>query len=316
MNILQTNEKQLKLKTRLKLINKFLLWFAVLILFALNIINNQANVQPKIVTQDVILQSEACFTFNRVYELLENNSFGNFKLASLTDDIKLQPEIIPVKEKINTLPKTVEKTEVKHSKTKQLSNELLGHVIYLTKGLSRTEWKNLSNFERNKYYDSYIIRFWNIAHEEYYKTGVHPLLILGRGARESQCATSSLYVQTNNMFCIKWIRSINNNGGFFGNKEYVVWSDDDPDDRFIKFNNTWEGIRGFCLFVNKDRYTKHLRWGKDRISENSLTQWSHALCKGGYSTTCEIDHDVDAGRRILNRAKELGLPMYLNDYNL
>jgi len=321
LQALQALQIQIKKVPNWKKVKNIFLWLALSSLFIISSLPNFFNTPTEYLTETVLLPTESCFSFSRVEELLKDRNFGT-SLINLSDnpvtELNLQPEIVA------TTVKTLERKETpnvsetaSHSKkTKDISGDILNKIIYIKEGIDRSTWRKMSAKKRGDYYDSYIIRFWNIAQEEYYNSGVHPLLILGRGARESQCATSNLYMKSNNMFCIKFSKHWHRQGGVFSNADTQEWADDDPDDEFFKFESTWAALRGFTLFINRTKYTKHLKWGDSRLKDNSLTQWSYALCQGGYSTTCETSHDVDAGKKILKRAKELGLPMYLDDYNL
>lgn len=290
-------DKTQVLVKRMIAVRNILLWGAVLVLLSFNNIPNYFDQPTNVVVrkQTIYENAEECFSFDKVKELLDDPNFG--------EPLNVQKPV-GVNKSTNKF-NIVKLTQAQESK-----------IIKSENSIPQKEWRSFSKEKRSQYYDSYIIRFWNIAHTEYEKTGVHPLLILGRGARESQCATSKLYMATQNMFCIKWTKKLNNTSTIFGNKDYKVFSDDKPNDRFIVFGNTWESIRGFCQFVKKKKYIEHLQWGSKNIKNNSLKQWSHALCEGGYSTYCVVEDDVKAGERILKRAKALGLPMYMKDYNL
>lgn len=152
--------------------------------------------------------------------------------------------------------------------------------------------------------EAFVVKFWDLAQSEYDKFGVHPLLYLARGGRESAWGTSTLYKKTLNVFCIKSTKSLQAYHKVFEGGTVQHW-DDDPDDRFVKFESNWMAFRAFSVFVTRDNYTKRLP--KKKLKQCTLTEWSKALCKGGYSTTCHWTHDVETGRAILQIAKKYNL---------
>ena len=171
------------------------------------------------------------------------------------------------------------------------------------KAVSGKDWSKLGDPARQEIVDAYIKRFFKAAKAEEARFGIPAALILGRGARESRFFTSPLAVETNNLYGIKYTKKLAAYHPIF-DKGAVNYHDDDPNDLFIKFESPWMSMRAFCYFIQRPNYMKYL---KQPLSRNSLEDFAQALCKGGYSTSCNWMNDVTTGKQLMNRAKQLGL---------
>jgi len=193
------------------------------------------------------------------------------------------------------------------------------NVVLPDKGyFTKHEWKTMDSEVRQKYIDAFIIKNWKAVHEEYTSTGVHPLIILVKGIDETNYGTSYLFYRSKNWGAIKYVESTRSlNTKLFRKNAYVFAQDDcgSSDCKFFKFNTVWEGRRAFSLFVKKSRYTKHLKI-KNNISKNVPEDWCNALYQGGYSTSNNKGKFGRMSKEVLQRAKELGLPMYLKNYGV
>jgi len=96
---------------------------------------------------------------------------------------------------------------------------------------------------------------------------IPPSLIVAQMIIESNFGLSRLAIQANNYFGHK----------YYGNKndatKFVIAADDDPDDKFTKFESRWFSIRNHSKLLMK-KYHKRLK-GKPNIKN-----WYTALCGG------------------------------------
>lgn len=282
------------LQTLKQIYNENLTLFFILkrifVLCLISITINYFIVPPKLIRHKIVYDST---TVDQKFYFAEkiNNNYNNLAISrdsiniDYDETLDVQPDIISNNRGVK-----------KNIKNRQ----------YLT----NNEWKYLSSSDRDEYVNQYIKTCWKICHDLYKKYGVHPMLILARGATESRYLTSELSVNENNHFGIKWSEAtIDLNPNFF-KKRSKKYHDDNPDDTFFVFEDEYASFEAFAIFVQKERYIKHLP--HKNLKDNSLKEWSKALCSGNYSTHCPPMGDYKRGVRLYNRAKKMKLKQYSN----
>jgi flagellum-specific peptidoglycan hydrolase FlgJ len=115
----------------------------------------------------------------------------------------------------------------------------------------------------------YIDKHLHIAIREAKMYNIPIAVSLSQGMLESKYGRSELSLKSNNHFGIKWK----------GKGKYIIYADDNPDDRFRVYDSVDESWKDHSILLTKPRYD-HLRslW---RINYKS---WAYGLKASGYAT--------------------------------
>lgn len=125
----------------------------------------------------------------------------------------------------------------------------------------------------------FVERFYKTSIDEFNKYGQPPSVKLAQGLIESDRGRSWLVENANAYFGIKCIAKKCKKG------HCVNRHDDDPYDRFHKYNTAWESFRHHSIFLQRKNYNK-CRKLKDYKS------WCRCLKERGYATKKTYAEDL------------------------
>lgn len=123
----------------------------------------------------------------------------------------------------------------------------------------------------------YVERFKKTAIREQELFGIPASVTLAQGIIESNSGKSSLSRKYNNHFGMKWRK---------GRKEkYAIYSDDNPDDRFVVYKSAWWSYRDHSkLLANAPRYKRLFK-----LKRTDYKGWAKGLKECGYATNKNYD---------------------------
>lgn len=117
--------------------------------------------------------------------------------------------------------------------------------------------------------EKYVSLYLKYAKEEEKEYGIPVSITLAQGILESNMGQSSLAAKHNNHFGVKWRK---------GNKNaYVVYADDSPTDKFVKYSSVKHSFRGHSIVLQNARY-------KRCYKTRNYKAWALGLQKAGYAT--------------------------------
>lgn len=125
---------------------------------------------------------------------------------------------------------------------------------------------------RNSTYENYIRQYAPLAIDQMQRYRIPASITMAQGLLESAAGQSSLARQANNHFGIKV------SSDWTG--PYVVKSDDNPNDRFRKYNTVLESYEDHSKFLLKPRYSSLFSY---HITD--YKNWAHGLKQCGYATS-------------------------------
>ncbi len=128
----------------------------------------------------------------------------------------------------------------------------------------------------------YINRFKGVAISEMKKFGIPASITLAQGLVESRAGNSKLAVQNNNHFGIKCFSKK------CGKGHCTNHFDDNHKDFFRKYDSVWESFRDHSKILQKDRYKKLKKHGRD------YKKWAKGLKQAGYATDKRYDKKLIA----------------------
>ena len=132
---------------------------------------------------------------------------------------------------------------------------------------------NLTHAQRtNQAYWDYIERYRDMAQDQMRRHKIPASITLAQGLLESGAGRSDLAVKANNHFGIKV--------GVGWNGPYVIKSDDNPNDRFRKYNSVAESYEDHSQFLMKPRYAILFQ-----LSPTDYKGWAQGLKSCGYATS-------------------------------
>ena len=132
--------------------------------------------------------------------------------------------------------------------------------------------KNIIKEPKLNVTEQYINRFKKVAIFEHKKFGIPASVTLAQGILESRSGQSVLTKKTNNHFGIKCFNGCNN-------KNSKNFKDDNPWDRFKKYETNWYSYRDHSKFLMGRRYKKCRECG------DNWKCWIKNLKKCGYATS-------------------------------
>lgn len=125
---------------------------------------------------------------------------------------------------------------------------------------------------RNSAYENYIRQYAPLAIDQMNRYSIPASITMAQGLLESAAGKSSLATTANNHFGIKV------SSDWTG--PYVVKSDDNPNDRFRKYNSAAESYEDHSLFLKKPRYQSLFTY-----NIRDYKSWAHGLKSCGYATS-------------------------------
>lgn len=125
---------------------------------------------------------------------------------------------------------------------------------------------------RNSTYENYIRQYAPLAIDQMHRYRIPASITMAQGLLESAAGQSTLALQANNHFGIKV------SSDWTG--PYVVKSDDNPNDRFRKYNNVYESYEDHSRFLQKPRYQSLYSY-----RQNDYRSWANGLKQCGYATS-------------------------------
>lgn len=131
--------------------------------------------------------------------------------------------------------------------------------------LTRSEWRALDREVKEAYISSFIKFFSQAAKEESKRSKIPWQIYVSQAILESNYAKSRLAVEGQNLFGVKYWGDDKN--------KYIVVADDNPNDRFRKFENQHQSLLYQSKILN-DRYRHRIK-GKP-----TLDKWVDCLCGG------------------------------------
>ena len=124
----------------------------------------------------------------------------------------------------------------------------------------------------NQAYWDYIEQYRDMAQDQMRRHNIPASITLAQGLLESGAGRSDLAIRANNHFGIKV--------GVGWTGPYVVKSDDNPNDRFRKYNSVAESYEDHAQFLQKPRYASLFK-----LSPTDYKGWAHGLKQCGYATS-------------------------------
>lgn len=125
---------------------------------------------------------------------------------------------------------------------------------------------------RNSIYENYIRQYAPLAIDQMQRHRIPASITMAQGLLESAAGQSVLAREANNHFGIKV------SSDWTG--PYVVKSDDNPNDRFRRYNNVYESYEDHSVFLHKPRYQSLFSY-----SNRDYKSWAHGLKNCGYATS-------------------------------
>lgn len=123
----------------------------------------------------------------------------------------------------------------------------------------------------NEAYLQYISTYKDMAVEQMKRHGVPASITLAQGILESNAGRSILAVNANNHFGIKI--------GSSWTGDYIIKSDDRPDDKFRKYRSVAESYEDHSVFLQKQRYASLFQ-----LDPKDYAGWAYGLKAAGYAT--------------------------------
>jgi len=124
----------------------------------------------------------------------------------------------------------------------------------------------------NQAYWDYIEKYRDMAQDQMHRHKIPASITLAQGLLESGAGRSDLAIRANNHFGIKV--------GMGWTGPYVVKSDDNPNDKFRKYNSVEESFEDHAQFLMKPRYASLFQ-----LSPTDYKGWAHGLKQCGYATS-------------------------------
>ena len=129
----------------------------------------------------------------------------------------------------------------------------------------------------------YAAQYSQFAMEQMKRYGIPASVTLAQGILESSNGKSELSQLGNNHFGIKSTSSWLKNGG-----EYLVYTDDRPDEKFCKYNSVGESYEHHSEFLkNNKRYDECFK-----LSPDDYKSWTEGIAKAGYATGSDYAKDL------------------------
>lgn len=125
---------------------------------------------------------------------------------------------------------------------------------------------------RNTTYENYIRQYAPFAIEQMQRYRIPASITMAQGLLESAAGQSSLAREANNHFGIKV------SSDWTG--PYVVKSDDNPNDRFRKYNSVKDSYEDHSRFLQKPRYSSLFSYAL-----SDYRNWAYGLKQCGYATS-------------------------------
>lgn len=125
---------------------------------------------------------------------------------------------------------------------------------------------------RNSTYENYIRQYAPLAIDQMQRYRIPASITMAQGLLESAAGQSTLAREANNHFGIKV------SSDWTG--PYIVKSDDNPNDRFRKYNNVYESYEDHSRFLQKPRYQSLFSY-----NQNDYRSWAYGLKQCGYATS-------------------------------
>lgn len=121
-------------------------------------------------------------------------------------------------------------------------------------------------------YLDYIEKYSAMAQEQMRRHGIPASITLAQGLLESGAGKSDLAVRANNHFGIKV--------GMNWTGPYVIKSDDNPNDKFRKYNSVEESFEDHAQFLKQTRYQSLYS-----LPPTDYKAWAYGLKQCGYATS-------------------------------
>ena len=121
--------------------------------------------------------------------------------------------------------------------------------------------------------DMFIAEHLEYVQELSELSGIPSSIIMAQAIIESKHGTSALSEASNNLFGLKCFKKN------CSDSHCVIWKDDRPDDRFLKFDHSCQSFEGHRRCLEKSRYSDLFD-----IDKENYQAWAFGLKACGYAT--------------------------------
>lgn len=209
----------------------------------------------------------------------------NRSINAAKQNYTLQKENIALKEKLEAIKKERERLQKENNILVSLKNLKEESPVIKREYSSNLKAEDVINSIESKKTKSYVSRYYKWAIADHNKYGVPASVKLAQGILESNYGKSSLARNQHNHFGLKYYRPnypkrIPNWSDYVVPENIVTLHDDDPDDQFVAFKNSWYSYRYHTHFLvgEGSPYLKVLPDDPD------YKDWCNALERIGYAT--------------------------------